>query len=38
MGSTLKAAELEVNKCDYSTWNIQGKLKVGKEYDFGCNY
>jgi len=30
MRSTLKAVELEVNKCDYSTWNIQSKLKLVK--------
>jgi len=38
MRSTLRAAELEINKCDYSTCNIQSKLKVSKEYEFGCNY
>jgi len=38
MRATLKAAELEVNKCGYSTWNIRSKLKVSKESEFGYNY
>jgi len=32
MRSTSKAAELEVNKCDYSICNIQSTLKLSKEY------